>query len=490
METNQIIRMSNDQSSLNVVNKVTEESKYTNENDQDENGKGNNEDYYDAEDALHLCNGWILEMKEVPVTLPKPNFKSSEEFIKVEKFISETIMARHMPIPPETDEDAYSTYQKAHQSYRMLLELLRKRNNPDLLHKVLLALRTSGNGSTLRYLSSFPKVHANMLHLIFRLMSFAVPGSLKKDEDAEVLQFLKDFKQQRMNKANDNKSNNATTEEDKIKTGIKNIQTKFKDKAAIFKNFLIADAHLNLIVALVSANSVFLSPAMSSLWRMVLEENTFATQSDNTRDLPDEASKLDAKKKHIHMAHAALATMLRLCPKGKSELFRILASNFPFKTHPTERQIFVAKNCITVLKYVPTMHGKILELLIDKALEIDVEIKINDSGLVSLEEEKEDQPDGNDVFDTNSNDQKEDDDETKINEFAEKVSFVVLVYIYTQCNRHPHSLNLYLLSNFEMSSWIDSCCSYFNMLNHPQNQRKKALGTFIKWYCPYSTLLF
>ena len=47
--------------------------------------------------------------------------------------------------------------------------------------------------------------------------------------------------------------------------------------------------------------------------------------------------------------------------------------------------------CLAILQYIPDMLEEILRLLIEKCLEIDVEIKVEKGGGVSLEERDEDE---------------------------------------------------------------------------------------------------
>jgi RNA polymerase I-specific transcription initiation factor RRN3 len=125
-----------------------------------------------------------------------------------------------------------------------------------------------------------------------------------------------------------------------------------------------------------------------------------------------------------HRVHAALATMLRLCPKGNSDLFPILASNFPFRTKPTNVLVWYTKQCLVVLEYVPTLSAQVLELIVDKCLEMDVEIKINKNGQVSIENEVHDAQEEMFELDLDEPDSKEmeqQDVEEKVDEMADKV---------------------------------------------------------------------
>ena len=100
-------------------------------------------------------------------------------------------------------------------TYRAILDSIRKPEDPLMLCKILLALR----GSTLHQLSGNPKGHAHLLHLLFRLDPFV-------------------------------------KEEYPILSGMHSL----------------ADAHLHLLLALVSANSVFLNPGMNALWRLLVNQ--------------------------------------------------------------------------------------------------------------------------------------------------------------------------------------------------------------------------
>lgn len=226
-----------------------------------------------------------------------PQF-STKEFQPVETFVSNAISS------PNTRQ------------YRAILDALRKREDPLLLCKVLLAFR----GTTLNQLVvQNHKAHARLLHLLFRLDPF-------------------------FNEPCD----------------------KLPDPL-----YSLADAHLHLILALVSANSVFLTPAMNALWRLV-------TTPTVENDVPQ-------KEARTRRLHATLANMVRLVPKGNSELFPVLAANFPFRTKPSNELQWYTRQCLTVLGYVPTLHSQVLELLLDKCLEMDVEIKIDDGGKVSID---------------------------------------------------------------------------------------------------------
>jgi RNA polymerase I-specific transcription initiation factor RRN3 len=85
--------------------------------------------------------------------------------------------------------------------------------------------------------------------------------------------------------------------------------------------------------------------------------------------------------------HAALATVVRLCPKGKTELYPVIAANAPFRLRPCPELVWYYRQSLQVLRYIPLIQGHVLELLIEKSLEMDVEIKVDDGGEATIDEE-------------------------------------------------------------------------------------------------------
>lgn len=149
--------------------------------------------------------GVSLGSIQSPFVLPKCSLPPHAEFQPVETFVANAIASRE-------------TEQESTQAYRAILDCLRKREDPPMLRKVLLALRTMG--STLHQLTSSSKRHAHLLHLLFRLDPFCP----YEKQDGKLQEPILDYS--------------------------------------------LADAHFHLILAVVSANSVFLTPGMNALWRL------------------------------------------------------------------------------------------------------------------------------------------------------------------------------------------------------------------------------
>jgi hypothetical protein len=134
--------------------------------------------------------------------LPKCEMPSKNEYEPVEIFVAQAITEQN-----KQASEATPTVQ-----YKGLLDAVRFRKDPAMLRKLLLALRTSGNGTTLHFLTATSHKHARLIHAVFRINAFELPNDLM---------------------------------------------------------YHCADAQLHLILALVSANLVFLVPALSCLWKQV-----------------------------------------------------------------------------------------------------------------------------------------------------------------------------------------------------------------------------
>lgn len=286
--------------------------------------------------------------------LPKPTIPPREEFQPIEKFVSDAINSRHvnsLPATPSEEGEAMSSPSSnstpAAAGYRAILDLLRKQDDLPMLRKVYLALRTNG----IEKMSSERSKHNRMIHYIFRMTPF-------------------DFRQR---------------------------------ESEVMQNHSLGIAYLNFIVALTSANSVFLTPTLNSLWKRIRWTDA-VTPDERTRYIPtkeqlseaDEQALLKYQLQANSLLHGALRKVIQLVPKGSTEIYPVIASSFPFKLTPSNEQVNYIKQCMIVLKYVPTMQRKFLELCVDKCLEIDVEIRIAKNGSVKIEER------GNGAFDKNS----------------------------------------------------------------------------------------
>ncbi|CAB1096312.1 unnamed protein product [Ectocarpus sp. CCAP 1310/34] len=181
----------------------------------------------------------------------------------------------------------------------------------------------------------------------------------------------------------------------------------------------IVQSFSGLLQHLVSANSTCMVPAMHMLVR-----NLVLTP----RDLDCEGNVDPAALTRQHNVHAALQASLTLVPSGRSKLFGVLKQNYPHRRLRAEVLSDYALHALRVVQYAPLIEESVLRLIIEKGLEIDVEIKIMDTGEAVVDDE-DDECDAlftmDDVVDGTADNKKQSTDE--VDEMADKLDGVMLV---------------------------------------------------------------
>lgn len=158
--------------------------------------------------------------------LSKCQLPPRKEFEPVETFVANAVREQH-----ELNSDNLPI-----KSYKGIIDAIRFKNDPVMLQRLLLALRTAGNGSTLHLLASSSSKHARLIHNIVRLNPFDIPVPTPTTAVGAD--------------ASDQGSNNKSQSVE----------------------YDLADAQFHLMMALVSANSVFLVPIMFSLWKILTSQ--------------------------------------------------------------------------------------------------------------------------------------------------------------------------------------------------------------------------
>lgn len=93
---------------------------------------------------------------------------------------------------------------------------------------------------------------------------------------------------------------------------------------------------------------------------------------------------LEARRQLIHRAIRGILTQV---PTGRSVLFPILSEFFPHKRFSRNVQVEYTTQLLHICQYEPMLQAKVLELIIAKCLEMDVEIVIEESGEVRIDPE-------------------------------------------------------------------------------------------------------
>lgn len=167
-----------------------------------------------------------LAAKQEYYTLPKCVMPSPSELQPIETFVMNAIQSQH--------NEAAAIDPSHAQGYRAIIEGLKRPVDPPMLRLVLIALRTAGNGTALNLITTHSTIHAQLVHWLFRFNPTLRP-KIPRDEESESL-------------------------------------------CATFYDGSLLDAHLHLILAMVSARTVNLVPALTCVWKM-LSENLDLTES-------------------------------------------------------------------------------------------------------------------------------------------------------------------------------------------------------------------
>lgn len=78
-------------------------------------------------------------------------------------------------------------------------------------------------------------------------------------------------------------------------------------------------------------------------------------------------------------AHHLLERVLKLAPTASNVLFPVLCEHFPHKRLDASTQVAYLRNMLRVTEYVSGLRERVLGLVIDQLVAIDVEIKLDDS---------------------------------------------------------------------------------------------------------------
>ena len=181
--------------------------------------------------------------------LPKCELPPAHEFKPVETFVATAVLEQH-----QQKDDNDVPFAVTTKNYKAILEALRFKSDLSLLTKILLAMRTSRNTMHLLTTSSTTtnnsgasnssssnnNKHARLIHQIFRFNPFQQTTTTTTTTTTPSKTVVS--------------CTAAEAEEDVTKINI---------------NMGLVDAHLSLVVALVSANSVFLVPATTALWKLL-----------------------------------------------------------------------------------------------------------------------------------------------------------------------------------------------------------------------------
>lgn len=127
---------------------------------------------------------------------------------------------------------------------------------------------------------------------------------------------------------------------------------------------------------MVASNTTFFHPSMKALIKSFIPGN-------DTKKVFS-CDDIIEKQRRIHYAIYSISCLV---PTGQLEIVNILEQQFPHKRFNENTQKQYVFNALKICEYLPQLQERILDLIVSKCLEIDVEIVIEDTGEVKIVEE-------------------------------------------------------------------------------------------------------
>lgn len=158
----------------------------------------------------------------------------------------------------------------------------------------------------------------------------------------------------------------------------------------------ISAAYSHLLGAIVSSNATFIVPAFQMLVKGFVGAHPPASGASSSSSVAADGGAAEAEAAAVQAAHAqrtverhqhihkAIAHLVALAPTAQSELFPVLMDHFPYKKQALQQQVDYVTALLRVCEYLPVLQYRVLDLVMGKCLEIDVEILIEDSGAAAL----------------------------------------------------------------------------------------------------------
>jgi hypothetical protein len=156
--------------------------------------------------------------------IPRCEMPPPSEMDTIEKFVVNAIRSQE-PNLESGDADAPDTSHM--EGYQAIITSFKRPNDPRLLRKLMIALRTAGSGSVLNQVA-LGSCHAQLVHLIIRFNPMRPPHNYEDiftGDHEELLQ--------------------------------------------VYEDYSMCDAHFHLLLAMVSAKSTHVLPILSAMWKLL-----------------------------------------------------------------------------------------------------------------------------------------------------------------------------------------------------------------------------
>ena len=210
----------------------------------------------------------------------------------------------------------------------------------------------------------------------------------------------------------------------------------------------ITVSYVNLISNIISCNATYLIPSFQMLVKNLVSTSAVPLSGGEVIGTANAdgyvyLQKLNERQMQIHKT---IHGIIGIVPTGQSELYPILCDHFPYKKQPLHLQTEFITQLFTICDYLPVLQYKILELIVTKCLEIDVEIIIEDTGDVKVGQDEEV---GGNLLETDENDEDGSNIQFRFDEVIQKKN---KVSVQTTTSRSIMTASLTLLNRSTQQS--------------------------------------
>ena len=148
------------------------------------------------------------------------------------------------------------------------------------------------------------------------------------------------------------------------------------DKKNISETDTIASENRNMESNVMTYNHVSCTQVHENENKEIDEENRICDENFN----PSTQAIQSTINPYIHQT---LEILLKICPSGDKDVFAVLEEKFPHRLHDKEDIIGFTKECLYMIStYLSGIEQEVVSLLVERCVEIDVEMKIEANGEV------------------------------------------------------------------------------------------------------------
>ncbi|KZS88162.1 RNA polymerase I-specific transcription initiation factor RRN3 [Sistotremastrum niveocremeum HHB9708] len=174
-------------------------------------------------------------------------------------------------------------------------------------------------------------------------------------------------------------------------------------------------SYISFIGMLVSARPEYLVPVLTRTAQGLTHQSGFKSLLTN---IPESSTNPLTRGTVYDRHHSLLQHLLSLIPTLPSSLQPLLIRNFPHKRLPKSSQVTFIRNLLRIADYCPSLSDKIIGTIVERAIQIDVEIQIDLDELEEFQAENNAEVIDMDPFE-NPVDAPDDDDEDSEGEDGE-----------------------------------------------------------------------